>query len=127
MKTLSLAVLFSLLTVFNMFAQTRNSPAAVKAANRDAKDFQLDDKIWKEFKHRQIGPESDYFKPNKTTTSDTTLLRDSTYVQAYRSAALKRTMGRHTTAHYILVYGTTIAALALIGAAIAKSSSVNHK
>ena len=46
--------------------------------------------------YNQVDRTADYFKPSKTTTTDTTLLNDSVYVKAFRSYAYNRTAARRT-------------------------------
>lgn len=74
-------------------------------AKRDAKNFKLDNATWKLTRQRRSTASSDYFKPNKTYVRDTTLLRDSAYVTAFRHYAYKRNKHRRTTGHYILLGG----------------------
>jgi hypothetical protein len=51
----------------------------------------------------------DYFKPvASAAVSDTALLKDSTYVNAYREEAWQRTRHRRTAGHYVLMSGVVI-------------------
>lgn len=113
-KTLMLCLLLLIITMPVALCQTEKDRAVTKAAKKDARYFKLDKQLWKQFKHKQFAPTSDYFKPNTSDVSDTSLLKDSTYVQAYRIRAYKSTLHRHTAGHYLLVYGgITIGALIL--------------
>ncbi len=57
---------------------------------------------------------SDYFKPVASAVSDTALLRDSVYVNAYREKAWDRTRHRRTAGHYVLMGGVVLAAAEVV-------------
>lgn len=57
---------------------------------------------------RQRELASDFFKPIPSAVSDTTLLRDSVYVTAYREEAWKRTRRRRTFGHYAIIGGSVL-------------------
>ena len=57
---------------------------------------------------RQRELASDFFKPIPSAVSDTTLLRDSVYVTAYREEAWKRTRARRTFGHYAIIGGSVV-------------------
>lgn len=111
-KILMLCVLLLLIALPVALCKTAKDRAATKAARKDARYFKLDKQLWKQFRHKRFAPTSDYFKPNPADVSDTSLLKDSTYVTAYRLKAYKRTLHRHTAGHYLLIYGgVTIGAI----------------
>jgi len=84
-----------------------------KTARRDAKEFRLDDTVWRRYK-RKLPLSSDYFKPGKTNDNNRALVNDSTYVQTYRKAAFKRNKRRRTPWHYALVGGGIAASIVVI-------------
>jgi hypothetical protein len=104
-KTLKLCLLLLIITMPVALCQQTRVDSVAKAARKDVKHFKLDNPLWKQFKHKRFAPTSDYFKPNTTDVSDTSLLKDSTYVNTYRMRAYKSTLHRHTAGHYFLVYG----------------------
>jgi len=57
---------------------------------------------------------SDYFKPAASAVSDTALLRDSVYVNAYREKAWQRTRHRRTVGHYVSITGVVITGVDVI-------------
>jgi len=63
---------------------------------------------------RQRELASDFFKPIPSAVSDTTLLRDSVYVTAYREEAWKRTRSRRTFGHYAIIGGSVIGGASVI-------------
>jgi len=68
------------------------------------------------YDYNQIDYTSDYFKPTKATTKDTTLIRDSIYVKAFRDAAYQHTTARRTAGHYIAIWGgVTVGIFLIIG------------
>ena len=88
---------------------SQNVDTITATAKRDAKNFRLDDATWKLTRQQRSAEISDYFKPDKTYVKDTTLLRDSAYVSAFRHYAFKQNKRRRTAGHHILV-GVEIAA-----------------
>lgn len=99
-------------------AQTRARDSVMKVAKADARHFRLDKAHLREFrKNRNIY--ADYFKPDKALVSDTLLLQDSVYVQAFRSAAYERTRHRRTAGHYVWLSSTIF-----LGAVIAFFTTV---
>jgi len=98
------------------WAQRTHRDSVTKAARIDAKNFRLDDAIWKTYRHK-LPATSDYFKPDASKVKDTTLLSDSAYVDAYRLAAFKRNKHRHTPWHYVLVGGSIAVGVAIVAVA----------
>jgi hypothetical protein len=96
--------------------QTTHRDSVLKAARADARDFRLDDAIWKKYK-RGLPATSDYFKPFSVKQGDKALLTDSVYVQAYRKEAFKRNKHRRTPWHYVLVGGSVAAGVVVLGIA----------
>jgi C-terminal processing protease CtpA/Prc len=94
------AFLIALLTAGTQ-AQTLSRDSIINIAKADAKNFRLNDADLKKFK-KKWKKTSDYFKPTKTNVSDTTLLRDSVYVQTYRYVAYVKTRSRHSTGYYVI-------------------------
>src|SRR4051794_13960253 len=85
--------------------QQAHRDSLVRAARADAKNFRLDDAVWKKYKHT-LPNSSDYFRPSEADVKTTALLSDSVYVDAYRQAAFKSNKHRHTIWHYVLVGGS---------------------
>lgn len=69
---------------------------------------------------------SDYFKPVASAVSDTTLLKDSVYVKAYREKAWQRTRHRRTAGHYAWMTGTVVAGATVIAAWVYVISISSH-
>lgn len=64
---------------------------------------------------------SAYFKPTIATTADTSLLKDSVYVRAFRAQAYKNTINRHPAIHYI---GIGVAVAGAVGLVILVSKII---
>jgi hypothetical protein len=92
--------------------QTADTITAI--AKRNAKNFKLDDITWKVTRQQKPAETSDYFKPDKIYVKDTTLLRDSAYVTAFRHYAYKQNKRRRTAGHHILVGVEIAAGLAVV-------------
>jgi hypothetical protein len=69
---------------------------------------------------------SDYFNPVASAVSDTALLRDSVYVNAYREKAWHRTRHRRTVGHYALMTGVVVAGATVIALWVYVISKANH-
>ena len=69
---------------------------------------------------------SDYFKPVASAVSDTALLKDSVYVNAYREKAWQRTRHRRTVGHYAWVTGTVVAGASMIASWVYLISISTH-
>jgi hypothetical protein len=96
--------------------QSTHRDSVLKAARADARDFRLNDTIWKKYK-RRLPATSDYFKPLTVKQGREALLTDSAYVQAYRKEAFKRNKHRRTPWHYVLVGGSVAAGVVVLGLA----------
>jgi len=103
-KNLSLCFLLLLICASPAICQSIKNDV-LKAADKDSRLFKMDKAVWKQFRNKHFAYTSDYFKPQAANVGDTAMLSDSVYVTAYRQAAYARTLHRHTTGHYILVYG----------------------
>ncbi|MBS1532135.1 MAG: hypothetical protein JSU01_17670 [Bacteroidetes bacterium] len=68
---------------------------------------------------RQRELASDFFKPIPSAVSDTSLLRDSVYVAAYREEAWKRTRRRRTFGHYAIIGGSVVGGATVIAGFVA--------
>lgn len=69
---------------------------------------------------------SDYFKPVASAVSDTALLRDSAYVNAYREKAWQRTRHRRSVGHYVWVTGVVMAGAEFIALWVYIFSIASH-
>ncbi len=93
-------------------AQITHKDSVIKAAYKDAKSFKLNKEQRSALKSQKITSSSDVFKPVKSNVSDTTLLLDSDYVNAYRVAAYTKAIRSKSTGHKIFVgAGLTIGIL----------------
>lgn len=125
MKT-SLFIFFAILVVSGSAAQTiSHDSLMVEIANTDVKTFKLNGNKLKQFRVHHFSPSSDYFKPTPVNTSDTSLLKDSTYIKAFKQAAYNKTLHRRTTGHYVLIIGSIAIGVTLIIAAITGSALSN--
>ena len=79
----------------------RDSVAKMAAA--DARKFRLNRADLRKFRKDRRNSGSDYFKPSAAYARDSTLLRDSAYVSAFRQAAYQKTRKRRTAQHYAWV------------------------
>lgn len=92
-------------------AQFRKDRAAYRSNTRS--NLSLNgNKIHSEY--NKIDYMSDFFKPTRQTTTDTTLLNDSVYVRAFRSIAYKKTTNRHSAMHYVGIGAVIVVGLTLI-------------
>lgn len=116
-KSLSIFLLVMAVTAATALCQTADNYASA-LAKADAKKFRLDKQLWKQFKQKHFPENSDYFKPTLASASDTTMLKDSAYVSAFRKNAYKNTLHRHTAGHYVLIYGGITAGVVIIASII---------
>ena len=89
-----------------LLAQTSNPKKIVKQARRDVRHFKLNRTDYKKFRKDRRNPNSDFFKPVNSMVRDTTLLKDSTYVKAFRTTAYMKTRSRHANTIICIVGGT---------------------
>ncbi|MEO6977599.1 MAG: hypothetical protein ABI113_04440, partial [Mucilaginibacter sp.] len=108
-----LFLLLSALVSAALGQQQAHRDSLVRAARADAKNFRLDDAVWKKYKHT-LPNSSDYFKPREADVKSTALLTDSVYVDAYRQAAFKSNKHRHTIWHFVLVGGSIAAGVVVL-------------
>ena len=104
-------ILALVLLHFTVVAQTPYRDSINRIAQQDAELFWLNKKDLKTFRKDRHNYTSDFFKPSKAVVSDSTLLKDSVYVKAYRRFAFEKTSKRRTIGHYVLLW---YAALSLI-------------
>ena len=114
------ALLFTsliMIAAFGINAQTISRDSAMfEIANADAKNFKLDGNAMGQFRARHFPNTSDHFKPTALMVSDTSLLKDSAYVKAFKMAAYQKTLHRRTTGHHVLIAGSIlVVALLVIG------------
>ncbi|RZM24382.1 MAG: hypothetical protein EOO88_23005 [Pedobacter sp.] len=88
-----------------VFAQKTHQDSIIRVANLDAKRHKISGADFKEFRKDRGNFNAEYFRPDSSTASNVNLLKDSTYVQAFRTAMYKKTRTRRTAGHYILVGG----------------------
>jgi hypothetical protein len=95
-KTLLLAA--AVIVLQNAKAQTAAADSAntVSAAKWDARRFRLSSEDYKKFSIEHFAPGSDYFKPDKRTTSNPAMLNDSLYVQTFKTAAFYIALDQRT-------------------------------
>ncbi len=100
------ALLLLLLTYsFDVFAQTTDERGLIRQARRDVANFRLNKTNLKQFRMDKKNLNSDLFKPSKSMVSNTILLNDSVYTQAFRTYAYVKTRSRVNTGLYALVGG----------------------
>jgi hypothetical protein len=106
-----------MIATFGMNAQTiTHDSAMVERAKTDAGGFKLDRSTWHQFKAHHFAYSSDHFKPTALTTRDTFLLKDSTYIKTFKMSAYKKTLHRRRTAgHYMLIAGSILGVLIIVG------------
>ena len=102
------ALFLCVFTTTNLPAQTSNPKKIVKQARRDVRHFRLNRTDYKKFMKDRRNPNSDFFKPVNSMVRDTTLLRDSTYVKAFRSTAFLKTRSRQANTIICIAGGTVI-------------------
>ena len=83
--------------------QSAGTDSVAKMATADAKKFRLDRADMRKFRKDRRNSGSDYFKPSAAYARDSTLLKDSVYVAAFRQAAYNKTRKRRTVLHYAWV------------------------
>ncbi len=122
-KKLIIFILVLSSIVISAKAQKKPVDSISKLATADVKRlFKLKNPELHNFRKYRYTSSSDYFKPSALNVSNPVLTKDSSYVNAYRTAAYYKTKKRRTTGHYILIGGvsfvgaTTIVGLALLGA-----------
>ncbi len=97
-----LILLFALFGTSGLQAQTTHRDAIIKIARKEGRACKLNAAERKLFRKDKDNYSSDFFKPNRRYTSDTSLLKDSVYVKAFRAAARKKELRRRTTLDYVL-------------------------
>lgn len=110
--TLVFFIIFGISGALN--AQVINTDSVKKIAQKDVLKFKLDKTDLKAFRANGRNPNSDLFKPTAKTTSNTSMLNDSLYVETFRKSAFKKTKRRKTIFHQVLIGGAVLA----LGAAI---------
>jgi hypothetical protein len=116
MKKVFLFLFVAVTAMLNAKAQTMNRDSVIRIAK--AQNFKLNDADLERFRKTGRNGNSDYFKPISSGVSDVSLLKDSTYVKAYREMAFKKTKRRHTAGHFVLIGGiVAVVAIAVIYAA----------
>src|SRR5476649_500109 len=88
MRSIVLLLLIVTLLTCRVVAQNTlyDSAKVIKTARHNAKPFRLKSTDLERFNAEHFPTASDYFKPT-VETSDTVLLKDSLYVQTYRTTA----------------------------------------
>ena len=107
-----------MLSFGGLFSQSLSKDSLIKAAYADAENFKLNRQNFKVFRKSRSNSYSDLFKPAKANVSDTTLLRDSVYVNAFRNAAYRKTLKRRTTGHYFLMGGVIYVAITVVATVV---------
>jgi hypothetical protein len=106
------ALLFTsllMIAVFGTNSQTISRDSAMaESANADTKNFKLDQNTMGQFRARHFPNTSDHFKPTASMVSDTSLLKDSAYVKAFKMAAYQKTLHLRTTGHHVLIAGSIL-------------------
>jgi len=105
-------ILALMLSILAAAAQTLYRDSINRIAQQDAELFWLNKKDLKTFRKDRHNYTSDFFKPSRAVVSDSTLLKDSVYVKAYRRFAYEKTRKRRTIGHYVL-WGYAVLALTL--------------
>lgn len=107
-------------TALHLLAQMpARRDSVVKIAQKDAQELKLSKADLKIFRRDRTNQSGDFFEPDKTTTPDTTLLRDPVYVKAFRATAYKRYKHKRTAAHYAIigeVFLTSVFVILLVAA-----------
>src|SRR4051812_34817790 len=105
-KLMLLSFLLMVCASTELQAQTSSKDSITNLAKADVKKlFKLKNPELSNFRKYKYTSYSDYFKPSEVNVSNPALLKDSTYVDAYRVNAYYRTKSRHTVGHYILIGG----------------------
>jgi hypothetical protein len=118
MAKLLIISLIIVLSFEGLCAQPLRKDSLIKAARADAGNFKLNRKDFKSFRKTRSNSYSDLFKPTKANVSDTTLLTDSVYVNAFRNAAYSKTLKRRTTGHYFLMGGLIYVAITVVATVV---------
>lgn len=113
LKRLFCLVGFSLMLTC-VIAQTQTEVRLEKIAREDVKKFKLSKTDLKLYRKGSSGRTSDYFKPRAENVSDTSLLRDSTYVKMYRHKAYEKNSLRKSAGEYLILSGIALVAAAVI-------------
>lgn len=79
-----------------------------EVARKDAKNFKLSKSDLKIYRKGTSGRTSDYFKPRVENVSDTSLLKDSTYVKTFRNFAYSKTSHRKGAGEYVIIAGAIV-------------------
>ncbi len=96
-NSLILIFLCALFGTSGLLAQTPHRDVLIKIVKKDGKARRLNAGEYKIFKKDKDNYSSDLFKPNLALASDTSFLKDSVYVTAFRLAAYKKAINRHRT------------------------------
>lgn len=99
-------------------AQKKLEDSIVIIAKADVKRHKISRADFREFRRDRGNFSADYFKPDSSTTSNRTLLKDSTYVRTFRTAMYKKTRTRRTTGHYFLIGGAIYTGASFIAALV---------
>lgn len=91
--------------ISQLAAQTNDSRFLIRQARYDVRFFKLNKTDYANFLNHKRNSTSDYFKPVKSESSDTTILTDSTYVKEFRKRAYNKTRYRRLN-NYMAVIGS---------------------
>lgn len=96
-----------------------------KIAKKDAESFHMDNARFKQFTDSHFPMTSDYFKPAVANVPDASLLNDSSYVRAYRTAAYYYTLRRpaHVGRTLAIVFGSIGVGLVLFVALLVAATT----
>jgi hypothetical protein len=126
MKALLFFTSLIMIAVFGANAQSISRDSAMtESAKADAKNFKLDRNAMGQFRARHFPNTSDHFKPTASMVSDTSLLKDSAYVKAFKMAAYQKTLHRRTTGHHVLIAGSILVVVLLVLGYIVGSDLAN--
>jgi len=121
-KVLTIALIIINIANGNLYAQSIGDPNASSRGTADGRKLKLSKVEREKFKADKRNYNSDLFKPQARFVSDTTLLRDSSYVKSYRKAAYKSALKTRTAGHYILIYGSITVVAVIINLVIQSAS-----
>jgi hypothetical protein len=110
-KTLALIILLTFNNFTGLIAQPKANKTIVLIARSDVKKrFKLTKAEFQQFRKDKRNTTSDLFKPKTHTVSDTTLLADSVYVEAYRNFAYRQARTTLDSRLVMWIGGSIIAA-----------------
>ena len=128
MRFLTLLVLLSLFSTFQLFAQTIKTDSTVlktTLATSDAMYFRVGKEVRRAYRKHQLTTTSDYLNPAGNSIRNPNLLTDSVYVNAYKNIAYKNSIDSIKAERKVIVIAGVVIVGVVAGAIVIAKALAN--